>query len=154
MSLAGLPWQYQCHVSSRGSGKQFAEGLKLIPIEPYTNMLEWNRAVSFWNLQKKVKKARGQKLWDRQRSSWLTVSQLAVSVIDSIYSGLHLLIKMRWRCMQELPGQACYCEIAGQAVCNGTLRRAATTKWLRLAPQGMEKVRQMFGSASWPITSC
>lgn len=53
MSPAGLPWQCQCHVSSRGSGKQFAKGLKLIPVEPYTNMLEWNHTVPFRNLQKK-----------------------------------------------------------------------------------------------------
>lgn len=56
--------------------------------------------------------------------------------------------------MQDLPGQARYCETAGQVVPNGTLRTAATTKWLRLAPQGVEMVRQMFGSASGPITSC
>ncbi len=53
MSLARLPWQCQCHNSSRGSEKLFAEGLNLIAVEPYTNMLEWNRAAPFFNLQKK-----------------------------------------------------------------------------------------------------
>jgi len=55
--------------------------------------------------------------------------------------------------MQECPGQVRYCERAGQVVHNGTLRKAATTKWLSLAPQGMEMVKQMFGLASWSITS-
>lgn len=64
-----------------------------------------------------------------------------------------LKLKSRWRCVQDLPRQACYCEIAGQVVHNGTLRKAATTKLVNLAPRGIEKGGQMFGSASWPITS-
>ncbi len=110
---------------------------------------------AFLQSLKKVKRARGQKLWDGGRSLWLTVNQFAVNVTElEGCTGPDLLEKMRWRWLQELPGQARYCEIAGQVACNGTLRRAATTKWLRLAPQGVEMVRQMFGSVSWPITSC
>lgn len=69
-----------------------------------------------------------------------------VNVTEQKFS-FHLKVEM------EMYAEFWTSSLLWESWAGGTLRRAATTKWLSLAPQGMERVRQMFGSASWPITS-